>query len=572
MHARRLLTVAAATAITVGVAGPAVAEAATPSAAAPVQVVVREDPGAGAAAQQAVARLGGSVGRELKLINGFTASVPADRLDVLRAVPGVAEVTENAGLTLSDADVAGQVSQDGSLYTLANQVTGASALWNLGATGQGVDVGLIDSGVVPVDGLTSAGKVVYGPDLTQENGTSSQNLDTFGHGTHMAGIIAGKDDGTASLADNASDFVGMAPNSRIVSIKIADAKGQTDVSQAIAAIDWAVEKGRSDGLNIRVLNMSFGTDGVQSYQLDPLTYAVEAAWRAGIVVVVAAGNDGNSTSRLSDPAYDPYVIAVGSENANGTALTTDDTVSTFSNSGDGKRNPDVVAPGEHVVSLRDPGSYLDATYPAARIGDRLFRGSGTSQAAAVVSGSAALLLSQRPNLTPDQVKSLLTGTAVPLLGAPATLQGHGAINLATAAVTPVLLGSVQNFLRGTGTGSLEAARGSRHVTVNGAVVQGEVDVHGKAFNASTVANGIGSRTNWSGVGWSGVGWSGVGWSGVGWSGVGWSGVGWSGVGWSGVGWSGVGWSGVGWSGVGWSGVGWSGVGWSGVGWSGTDWA
>jgi serine protease AprX len=547
MHARRFMTVAAATAITVGVAGPAVAQTATPSAAAPVPVVVREASGAGGAAQQAVSHLGGSVGRELGLINGFTATVPADRLDALRAVPGVAEVTEDAGLTLSDADVTGQVSQTGSLYTLANQITGASALWDQGATGQGVDVALVDSGVVPVNGLSS-GKVVYGPDLTQEAGTATQNLDTYGHGTAMAGIIAGKDDGTSSLSGNTSDFLGLAPNARIVSIKIADAQGQTDVSQAVAAIDWVVENKAKNGLNIRVMNMSFGTDGVQSYQFDPLTYAVEAAWKAGIVVVVAAGNNGNGT-QLNDPAYDPFVIAVGSEDSNGTAATSDDAVSTFSNSGTANRNPDLVAPGEHVVSLRDSGSYLDSAFPAARIGDRLFRGSGTSQAAAVVSGAAALVLSQHPGMTPNQVKALLTRSATPIPGASAKLQGNGVLNLggAATAVVPSVWESGQGFAQALGTGSLEAARGSHHVTVNGATVKGEVDVHGRYFNSASVAAGINARTNWSGVTWSGVTWSGVTWSGVTWSGVTWSGVTWSGVTWSGVTWSGVTWSSADWA-------------------------
>jgi serine protease AprX len=546
------------------------AQAASPSDAGLVSVVVQESEGTGHGPQRAVEAFGGSVTKEFSVISGFSAQVPGDRLEALRAVPGVTSVTEDASLTLSSADVEAQANQAGSLYTIANQVTGASTLWNAGATGKGVDVAVVDSGVVPVDGLN--GKIIYGPDLTQEAGTPTQNLDTYGHGTHMAGIIAGRDASATTTSGNASDFVGMAPDSRIVSIKVADAKGQTDVSQAIAAIDWVVENGHKNGLNIRVMNMSFGTDGTQSYVYDPLAYAAEMAWRSGIVVVVAAGNDGNSVLRLNNPASDPYVIAVGSDSANGTATTADDTVSAFSNNGNGSRNPDLIAPGDHVVSLRDPGSYLDTTYPAARIGDRLFRGSGTSQAAAVVSGSAALLLSQRPDLTPDQVKALLTGTASRLPGVGAPAQGNGLVNLAAAATAPTPQNATQRWRLSVGTGSLEAARGSVHVSVNGRRITGEVDVHGRAFNSSRVASGIANRTNWSGVTWSGVTWSGVTWSGVTWSGVTWSGVTWSGVTWSGVTWSGVTWSGVTWSGVTWSGVTWSGVTWSGVTWSGVTWS
>ncbi|HEY7813199.1 MAG TPA: S8 family serine peptidase, partial [Nakamurella sp.] len=227
-NARQVLTVAAATLVVAGLAGPATANAATPSAsvAERASVIVRELPGSGDAAEKAVSALGGSVGSQLSIIGGFKAEVPADRLAALRAVPGVVSVTEDAGLSLqSTTDVADSASQPGSLYTLANKVTGASSLWDKGYTGKGVDVGVIDSGVVPVDGL--AGKVVYGPDLTLEANGSAKNLDTYGHGTNMAGIIAGRDGAASTLSGNSSDFVGIAPDSRIVSIKIADAKGQT---------------------------------------------------------------------------------------------------------------------------------------------------------------------------------------------------------------------------------------------------------------------------------------------------------------------------------------------------------
>jgi serine protease AprX len=573
MTARRLATVTVATAIGVGMAGPALAAQPAAGSAAPVDVIVRELPGTGNQPERAVEAFGGTVGRHLGIIDAFTASVPGDRLDSLRATPGVSDVTEDAGLELSSKEVEDQVAQAGSLYTIANQVTGASAMWDAGYTGQGIDVAVIDSGVVPVKGLDDPGKVVYGPDLTLETNGSAKQKDTYGHGTHMSGIIAGRDPeakGNKKSGD-ASNFVGMAPDARIVSVKVADAKGQTDVSQAIAAIDWVVQNRNKNGLNIRVLNMSFGTDGVQDYVLDPLAFAAEQAWHKGIVVVVAVGNEGFGTGKVNNPAYDPYLIAVGSNTANGTATTADDVVSSFSNDGDGTRNPDVVAPGDQVVSLRSSGSYLDKTYPQARIGDRLFRGSGTSQAAAVVSGAAALLVQQRPTATPDQIKALLMGTANAIPNATAAQQGSGLVDLAEARTAPTP-NAVQRFTVSTGLGSLELARGSVHVTVGTRQVRGEVDVRGRAFDVRTWAAGLRNGTNWSGMSWSGMSWSGMSWSGMSWSGMSWSGMSWSGMSWSGMSWSGMSWSGMSWSGMSWSGMSWSGMSWSGMSWSGTDWA
>jgi serine protease AprX len=570
-HARRAMTVAVATLVAAGLAGPTAASAATmPSASSAdrVSVIVQELAGTGNGPERAVSAFGGTVGRQLGVIGGFTAEVPVDRLDALRGVAGVDSVTKDAGLALQSTDVESQATQAGSLYTIANQVTGASTMWDAGYTGKGVDVAVIDSGVVPVDGFKTPGKVVYGPDLSLEANGPAKNLDTFGHGTHMAGIIAGRDSAAgASVSGDSSNFVGMAPDSRIVSIKIADAKGQTDVSQAIAAIDWVVQNRNKNGLNIRVLNMSFGTDGVQDYLLDPLAYAAEQAWHKGIVVVVAVGNEGFGTAKVNNPAYDPYLIAVGSNNANGTATTADDVVSSFSNDGDGTRNPDLVAPGEKVVSLRSPGSYLDATYPAARIGERFFRGSGTSQSTAVVSGAAALLISQRPELTPDQVKALLTRTAEPIPGATAAQQGAGLVDLATAKDTATPADAKQTFAVSTGVGSLEAARGSVHVTVGGREIRGEVDVRGKAFDVRKWATGLRNGGNWNGMSWSGMSWSGMSWSGMSWSGMSWSGMSWSGMSWSGMSWSGMSWSGMSWSGMSWSGMSWSGMSWSGMSWS-----
>ncbi|HYH74112.1 MAG TPA: S8 family serine peptidase [Nocardioides sp.] len=541
-QARRAMTVAAATLVVAGFAGPASA-ATQASSADQVSVVVREVSGAGNAPEQAVAAFGGSVTRQLAILGGFTAEVPSDRVAALRAVAGVASVTEDAGLTLASTEISDQAAQNGSLYTIANKVTGASTMWDAGYTGKGVDVAVIDSGIVPVDGLSGPGKVVYGPDLTLEASTPAKNKDTYGHGTHMSSIIAGRDAAsTGTGSGDSENFVGMAPDARIVSIKVSDAKGQTDVSQAIAAIDWVVHNKNKNGMNIRVLNMSFGTDGVQDYVLDPLAYAAEQAWHKGIVVVVAVGNEGFGTAKVNNPAYNPYLLAVGSNDANGTATTADDVVSAFSNDGDGTRNPDLVAPGDKVVALRSAGSYLDTTYPTARIGDRLFRGSGTSQSAAVVSGAAALLIQQRPTITPDQVKALLTGTAQPIPAATAAQQGAGALDLTKAkdAATPV--DAKQKFKVSVGLGSLELARGSVHVTVNGKQVKGEIDVRGKSIDVRKLAEGIKNNLNWNGMTWSGMTWSGMTWSGMTWSGMTWSGMTWSGMTWSGMTWSGGEWA------------------------------
>jgi len=458
-----------------------------------------------------------------------------------------------------------------------NEAIGAQSLHRRGITGEGVGVALIDSGVVPVPGLANT-RVTLGPDLSLDAPAEQLHyMDAYGHGTHLAGIIAG----------NGGEFLGVAPDANLLSVKVAPVDGATDVSQVIAALDWVVEHRNDNGMNVRVINLAFGTDGVQDYQVDPLVHAAENAWRKGIVVVVAAGNDGEDRGRLRNPAYDPYVLAVGASDSRGTAGHGDDVVATFSTRGDGVRNPDVLAPGRGIVSTRSPGSYLDTTYPEARIDAEGFRGSGTSQATAVVSGAAALLLEQHPELTPDQVKALLMGTAHRLRDGDPRAQGEGTIDVRRAVahgndkdddkdkdkdkdraeLAPL---AVQTHPVSTGTGSLEAARGTSHVAMDGVELVGEYDIFGP-WSSTAWALASSAGTSWDGPLFMGAGWSGAGWSGAGWSGAGWSGAGWSGAGWSGAGWSGAGWSGAGWSGAGWSGAGWSGAGWSSSDWSGVGW-
>jgi len=462
-------------------------------------------------------------------------------------------------------------------YSMQNITAGdgTQAWWNAGYTGKGVGVAVIDTGVSPVAGLSTPGKVTYGPDLSLDSQNPSlQNLDTNGHGTFMAGLIAGND-------GQPGGYRGVAPDARILSLKVGVTDGGADVSQVIAAIDWVVQHRNDNGMNIRVLNLSYGTNSTQPYQVDPLAYAVEQAANAGIVVVAAAGNtgyqSGASAQGLADPAYDPNIIAVGAADTNGTATPWDDDVASFSanaaSCSTACRAPDVIAPGAHMQGLRVPGSYIDQNNPAGALSDQYFRGSGTSEATAFISGAVADVLQKYPKATPTQVQNMLRTSADKLSSYNWKQQGQGEIDLKKLLSAPLGPNMPQgNFADSTGTGSLEASRGVDHISQNGVVLQGEQDIFGMPFNSSAMAVLEAAGHSWSGGIWNGSSWSGSSWSGSSWSGSSWSGSSWSGSSWSGSSWSGSSWSGSSWSGSSWSGSSWSGSSWSGSSWSGSSWS
>jgi len=275
------------------------------------------------------------------------------------------------------------------------------------------------------------------------------------------------------------------------------------------------------------------------------------------VVVAAAGNDGATATRLDDPAIDPLVLAVGAESPGTDPAVKHDTVADFSSRGSTTRHADLLAPGASVLGLRDPGSAIDLAYPSAVVGERFFKGSGTSQAAAVTSGAVALLLSKRPTLTPDQVKKLLTSTAAPIDGADAVSQGAGVLDVNKAAGASIPALSTQLAVA-TGLGSLEAARGGAHVQLGSTELTGEKDAFGAAWKPAIWTAAITGLTSWTGsAAPSGTSWSTWAWLGSsladktttqtttssgGWTGRMWSGRMWSGGTWSATLWTGRMWS------------------------------
>jgi serine protease AprX len=461
----------------------------------------------------------------------------------------------------------------GSTYNIS-QIVNARAAWKAGYTGKGVDVAVIDSGVSPVAGLDN-GNVVDGPDLSFDSQDPLRaHLDGYGHGTHMAGLIVGRDAASTPsgyASGSASQFTGIAPDARVVDVKAGAFDGSVDVSQVIAGINWVTQHAHDPGFNIRVISLSYGTDSTQPSQVDPLAFAVEQAWKAGIVVVVAGGNDGTPAQVLANPGYDPYVLAVGADDPQGTVAYANDTVPDFTSRGTNDRHVDLVAPGAHVAGLRVPGSVVDDENPGAVIGGRFLRGSGTSQATAIVAGAAADLLQKYPSMKPDQVKRQLMATAHAFTGATNVYRGNGVIDVAGAINTASNTSTQSLMFYGYGTGSLEAARGSAHVSDGVTDLTGEQDIFGSAWSGSSWAALAARYSSWSGGTWNGRTWSGNGWNGRTWSDAVWDGRTWSGRTWSDSSWAGKTWDGRTWSGSTWDGRTWSGRTWSGRTWSDAVW-
>ncbi|MCW2621762.1 MAG: peptidase and in kexin sedolisin [Frankiales bacterium] len=601
-----LLTTLAAAVLTGTLPADASGRTATPSATATAHVVTRgafttgsatwlvsTTPGEAGAVADDLRTAGIDVLRQLDAVSMLTISASAEDAAALRRdarVSGVNPDQEVAlqtgvwtpasdpssfyGFAMPSSEPAATTwtasGDPGSLYNVAT-ATGARAAWS-STTGRGIDVAVIDSGVTPVAGLDTAGKLLQGPDLSFDtNVPGLRSLDGFGHGTHMAGIIAGRDSAFTGPGDT-THYAGIAPDARIVSVKVADAYGNADVSQLIAGIDWVVQNRATNGMNIRVLNLSVGLPSGNTYQTDPLAFAAEQAWQHGIVVVASAGNDGTTEGRLLSPGYDPYVVAVGASDHRGTLSTDDDTVSDFSNKGSTTRSPDVIAPGRSVAGLRVPGSYIDEQYgAAATVGGRFIRGSGTSQAAAEVSGAVALLLQSRPTMTPDQVKAALRNTAKAVPMQSSTAQGKGKVQVSTALTSSSVLSSVQAFTASTGTGSLDAARGGYRVESAGVALTGERDVFGKAFSTSAHATALKALTAWTGGIWNGSAMTGTGYVSGQWTGVSWTGSDWAGQSWDTRGTTAAVWDGRSWAGGYWSGRSWAGRSWAGRSWSSAEW-
>jgi subtilisin family serine protease len=385
---------------------------------APSSAYIVSDQGSGLASA-VVDTVGGLVEESLSAAGAVLADLTPAEVSALELIP---TVTLTPDITVSVASSTGaNLGQPSAVFP---QQTGATQLWSQGDSGAGVNVAVLDTGV---DALPDfAGRLLPGVDLS---GEGNPDQDNYGHGTFVAGLIAGDGASSGGL------YKGEAPGAGLVPVKVAGASGQTDLATVIQGIGWVIAHHASE--HIGVLNLSLGAVPTESTLLNPLDQAVQQAWQSDIVVVVAAGNDGPYNGTILAPADDPLVITVGAVDDHGSTSPSADTMSDFSAAGptniDGWIKPDVVASGQSVISLRAPGSTVDTQNPSARIGTGNFVGSGTSFSAAITSGAAALILAEHPNYSPDDVKAALLGTTSPGPVGNPLVDGHGILNVAAAA-------------------------------------------------------------------------------------------------------------------------------------------
>ena len=404
------------------------------------QVIVTVRPGQAGNAAQHAKKLGGRVGRQLRLIDGLVVELPN------RAIKALAARSEVVSLHY-DRPTAQHMNR------AAVAVGARAATQDWGYDGAGIGVAVIDSGITSYHddlgyrGTSTKVRVVAGQRLTAFVDFVNNSLvayDDNGHGTHVAGIIAGN--GYDSLGARA----GIAPAAHVVSLKVLDADGQGVISDVIAAFEWAVMNRAAH--NIRVINLSVGARITESYLTDPLTLAAKRATDTGIVVVTAAGNLGKNASgsarygSITAPGNAPWVITVGASSTEGTAYRWDDVMAGYSSRGptavDFEAKPDLVAPGTGVVSLSDPTSAFYTSKAAYLLSGTRNPGykpylslSGTSMASPVVAGTVALMLQANPTLTPNLVKAILQYTAQKyrydaLTQGAGFLNAHGAVELA----------------------------------------------------------------------------------------------------------------------------------------------
>lgn len=335
----------------------------------------------------------GKVHREIKMIPSLVVDLPFFSLEELARSRYIYKIWQDSPV-YAQLDVA--VPSSGGLIP-----------YQANLNGKGVVVAVLDTGIDPHEDLTKPdNRILAWKDFVNQR---KSPYDDNGHGTHVAGIIAGN--GNYSNGK----YRGIAPEAMLVGVKILNEEGSGKLSDVISGIEWCIDS--LSALNIRVINLSIGSEVQESYRTDPLCRVTTAAWERGITICSAAGNSGPRLRSINTPGINPVIITVGNLDDQNTLTNIDDILAPSSSRGptlDKLIKPDLIAPGTNITSLKVGGGYTTL--------------SGTSMATPLVTGSVALILQKWPNLIPDQIKTLLMRKARDI-GVGPNLQGAGALDL-----------------------------------------------------------------------------------------------------------------------------------------------
>ena len=464
--------------------------------------VIIQTTGSSDQVEGAIERLGGAVTRDLSIINALAARIPAEAVTELGQIQGVRWVSLDAPIISTAKGGNGGGKPDGGGMTPAYdqhhlETLNVRDVWAMGLQGEGIAVAVIDSGIARVADFNektkggSPSRVVYQMSFSPNSNTVN---DVYGHGTHVAGIIGGN--GKISNGD----FMGVAPKVNLISLKISDEQGMAYESDTVAAMQWVLEN--KEAYNIRVVNLSVNSTAEESYHNSAMNAAAEILWFNGVVVVASAGNTevGSSLDSINTaPANDPFIITVGASDENQTPQTGDDTIADYSAHGstwDDFTKPDVVAPGQDIISLLSLNSTWYYEHPDRVLGNGdYFRLSGTSMSAPMVTGAVVLLLQDEPELTPDQVKYRLMASGPSINGSDGDSNTYAYLDV---------LAAVTGTTTKTANTGLEASQ---------LLWSGEEPI------------------NWDSVNWNSVNWNSVNWNSVNWNSVNWNSVNWNSVAW-----------------------------------------
>ena len=540
-----LLALALAATTAVSVLAPASAAPSAP--ALHVVVTAAQDGAAGvAAAARAVLTAGGTVDADLPLVGGVSATLPAGAV-----LPAGYIVAEDRRMDVAAASDYSATRASTARATLG--LTGASG------TGAGMTVAVVDTGVDEVGDL--AGRV-------EHDGVVPGRGDGFGHGTFVAGLIAG------SGASSNGTYAGVAPAARILDVRVARNDGTSSLSLVLLGLQKVAERGDVD-----VLNLSLSSGSPMPWQVDPLTRALESLWDDGVVVVVPSGNDG---AEVSSPGIHPGLLTVGGLDERGTAARGDDVVAAWSGRSPAGQTdevkPDLVAPGMSLVSLRATGSVADRENSSARIGRDYFTGSGTSFSTALTSGAAALVLAKHRSAAPGQVKALLTGTAHKL-----GLPGSGAGGVDVAAALAAKVPTVEDA---------PAVDLPPSAALWQALYEAFLDGDQAAFAALlpqlTDADREWVARNWTARNWTARNWTARNWTDLGWAlrqgetledweqllwaAETWAARNWTARNWTGDAWAARNWTDEQWAARNWTARNWTARNWTARNWTAVDWA